>query len=102
MRRIRVALLLLSLAILLPVALLAWRALGGLAYERAARHQVVAERAFEEMERALSEFLAREEARPAAQYRFYDDSGARSPLSWPRAAGGRTGAAHAARSGRSA
>jgi signal transduction histidine kinase len=84
MRRIRVALLLLSLAILLPVALLAWRALGGLAYERAARHQVVAERVFEEMERALSEFLAREEARPAAQYRFYLDDGiTRSPLSQP-------------------
>jgi signal transduction histidine kinase len=84
MRRIRVALLILSLAILLPVGLLTWRALEGLAYERAARHQVVAERSFEEMERALSEFLAREEARPAAHYRLYlEGSGERSPLSLP-------------------
>jgi signal transduction histidine kinase len=81
MRRIRVALLLLSLAILVPVAVLAWRAQSGLAYERAVRHQAVADRAFEEMERALSEFLAREEARPSAQYRFYlPESGERSPL----------------------
>jgi signal transduction histidine kinase len=84
MKRIRIALLILSLAVLLPVGLLTWRALEGLAYERTARHQVVAERAFEEMERALSEFLAREEARPAAHYRpFLEESGERSPLSLP-------------------
>jgi signal transduction histidine kinase len=84
MRRIRVALLLLSLAVLLPVVLLTWRALQGLAYERAARHQVVAERAFEEMERALSEFLAREEARPSSHYRaVLAETGERSPLAAP-------------------
>jgi signal transduction histidine kinase len=80
MRRIRVALLLLSVALLLPIGVLTWRALHGLAYERAARHQVVAERVFEEMERGLSEFLAREEARPAAHYHFYLANGERSPL----------------------
>jgi len=80
MRRIRVALLLLSLAILLPVALLTWRALQGLAYERVARHQVVAERTFEEMERALSEFLAAEEARPSSDYRSVLPGGERAPL----------------------
>ena len=80
MRRIRVALLLLFVALLLPIGVLTWRALDGLAYERAARHQAVAERVFEEMERALSEFLAREEARPAAHYRFYLANGERSPL----------------------
>jgi signal transduction histidine kinase len=86
MKRIRIALGVLSLAVLLPVALLTWRALQGLAYERSARHQVVAERSFEEMERALSEFLAREEARPAAHYRLYlEETGERSPLSLPAA-----------------
>jgi signal transduction histidine kinase len=85
MRRIRVALLLLFVALLAPIGVLTWRALDGLAYERAARHQVVAERVFEEMERALSEFLAREEERPAAHYHFYLASGERSPLSSPPA-----------------
>src|SRR5206468_111486 len=56
MTRIRIALALVSLAVLGLVALLAWRANEGLAAERAVRHEAVAERAFEEMERALSEF----------------------------------------------
>src|SRR5262249_42232551 len=81
MRRIRIALALVSLAALALVALLAWRANQGLAAERAVRHQAVAERAFEEMERALSEFLAREEARPFDQYAYTSPvSGERSPL----------------------
>ena len=85
MRRIRVALLLLFVALLAPIGVLTWRALDGLAYERAARHQAVAERVFEEMERALSEFLAREEERPAAHYHFYLANGDRSPLASPPA-----------------
>ncbi len=81
MRRIRIALLFSSLAALGLVALLAWRANQGLAAERAVRHQAVAERAFEEMERALSEFLAREEARPFDHYAYTSPvSGERSPL----------------------
>ena len=81
MRRIRIALALASLAALGLVALLAWRAQQGLAAESAMRHQAVAERAFEEMERALSEFLAREEARPFEDYAYSSPAtGARSPL----------------------
>jgi signal transduction histidine kinase len=81
MRRIRIALALASLAALGLVALLAWRANQGLAAESAVRHQAVAERAFEEMERALSEFLAREEARPFQDYAYSSPAtGARSPL----------------------
>ena len=81
MRRIRIALALVSLAALGLVALLAWRANQGLAAERAMRHQAVAERAFEEMERALSEFLAREEARPFEDYAYSSPlTGQRSPL----------------------
>ena len=81
MRRIRITLLAVSLALLLPVSVLTWRALDGLALERASRHQTVSDRTFEEMERALSRFLEREEERPFEEYRYYlGDSGRRSPL----------------------
>ncbi len=81
MRRIRIALLAVSLALLLPVGMLTWRALDGLALERASRHQTVSDRTFEEMERALSRFLEREEGRPFEEYRYYlGDSGRLSPL----------------------
>jgi len=84
MRRIRLALLLVSAATLAVVGVLAWRANQGFAAERAMRHQAVAERAFEEMERALGDFLAREEARPFEDYAFYlPVSGERSPLAHP-------------------
>ena len=49
---------------LLAAALLVERALAGVAAEREARHRAVAERVFDEMERALSTFLQQEEARP--------------------------------------
>jgi len=63
------------------VGVLTWRALDGLALERAIRHQTVSDRTFEEMERALSRFLEREEERPFEEYRYYlGDSGRRSPL----------------------
>jgi signal transduction histidine kinase len=81
MRRIRVVLALVSVATLCLVTLLAWRANQGLAAERAVRHEAVAERTFEEMERALTAFLAREEARPFEHYAYYVPvSGERSPL----------------------
>ena len=62
--RLRVAFTLLAIALLAPTALLVQRALAGVAAEREARHRAVAERVFDEMERALSELVAREEARP--------------------------------------
>jgi signal transduction histidine kinase len=84
MKRIRITLLAVSAALLVLVAVLAWRALDGLAFERALRHRTVAERTFEEMERALSRFLESEEARPFEDYRFYlAGSGTRSPLARP-------------------
>ena len=64
MRRLRILLFVVALAIGVPVALLAWRALDGLAMERAVRQQAVAERAFDEMERQLTGFLEVEERRP--------------------------------------
>jgi signal transduction histidine kinase len=86
MRRIRLTILLVSVALALPVGMLVWRTLEGLALERAVRHQALAERTFDEMERALSRILEREEARPPSHYRFYlEGSGARSPLAAPLA-----------------
>jgi hypothetical protein len=70
-RRVRAALFALSAVLLVLVGALAWRAHAGLQAERALRHRAVAERAFEEMERALSEWLEREEGRPVEHYAFY-------------------------------
>jgi signal transduction histidine kinase len=77
MTRIRIALLAVSLGLMIPVGLLVVRALDGVALERSVRHEAVAERAFEEMERALTTLLQAEEERPFAQYRFYLPADAR-------------------------
>jgi len=45
------------------------------AFETTVRHRMVADRSFDEMERALSRFLEREESRPFSEYRFYLDGG---------------------------
>ena len=84
MRRVRIALLAVSVVILTLVGALAWRAHQGLLAERALRHRAVAERAFEEMERELSSWLTREENRPVEHYAFYlPGSAVRTPLSGP-------------------
>ena len=67
--RLRVGFALLAITLLAPTALLVQRALAGVAAEREARHRAVAERVFDEMERALSELVAREEARPVGAWR---------------------------------
>jgi signal transduction histidine kinase len=68
MRRFRLLFLVFSLAIIAPVALLVDRALRSVALEREMRHQALAERVFDEMERALSRLLEREEGRPFERY----------------------------------
>ncbi|MGH7899558.1 MAG: sensor histidine kinase [Candidatus Binatia bacterium] len=68
MRRFRVLFVGVSLVLLGLMALLVHRALGGVALERQMRHQAVAERVFDEMERALSNLLETEEARPLERY----------------------------------
>jgi signal transduction histidine kinase len=60
----------LALLLALPAALLVRRALASVALEREARERAVAERAFDEMERVLSELLREEEARAAGDYDF--------------------------------
>lgn len=69
MTRLRLAFALLAVALLVPAGLLVERALRGVSAEQEARHRAVAERVFDEMERALSELVAREEARPVGVWR---------------------------------
>ena len=68
MKRIRWTLLLLALGIALPAGLIVQRAIASLELESAVRHEAVAERIFDEMERSLSDFLLREESRPPTDY----------------------------------
>ena len=68
MNKIRWTLLLLALGIALPAGLIVQRAIASLELESAVRHEAVAERIFDEMERSLSDFLLREESRPPTDY----------------------------------
>jgi signal transduction histidine kinase len=68
MRRVRIRFALLAVALLVPLALLVGRVLRSLDLERRMRHQVVAERVFDEMERALSEVLDGEEGRSSEKW----------------------------------
>jgi signal transduction histidine kinase len=71
----------LALAVGVPMAFLVARALAAERFETEVQHQVVAERAFDEMERALSAWLAEEEARPFEAYAWERPAGAPpSPL----------------------
>src|SRR5215470_9021532 len=85
MARLRLVFALLAVAILAASALLARRALHAGDVERAARHETLAARLYDEMEGALSGFLRREEDRPIGQYEFSSlaEGGGRvrSPLS---------------------
>jgi len=68
--RLRLVFVLLALVLVVPGALLVRRALASVALEREARERAVAERAFDEMERALTQLLRAEEERPASDYDF--------------------------------
>src|SRR5262245_53052856 len=70
MRRLRLVFAGVCAVLLVGLALLVRRAVDSVALERGLRHRAVADRVFDEMERALSEFLAREEERPFGQYRY--------------------------------
>ena len=88
MTRLRFTFVALALLLLLPLGLLVSRALVSLANERELRHQIVAERIFDEMERELTALVRREEDRPFEHYRSYyvsESSGTpiRSPLADP-------------------
>ena len=86
MTRIRIALALIALGVLVPAGFLVWRALEGVSLQQRVQHEALAARVFDEMERELSRLLEAEEARPFAHYRFYASDvpgGPRSPLSFP-------------------
>lgn len=73
MTRLRIALVLLFIALAIPVGALVIRALASAEIERRVRYETVSERIFDEMERTLSDFLVREEARSPIEYRFQAD-----------------------------
>jgi signal transduction histidine kinase len=68
MRRFRILFVAIAVLVAVPVGLLLQRAVASVELETRTRHQAVAERIFDEMERALSEMLVGEEARPFGQY----------------------------------
>jgi signal transduction histidine kinase len=72
-RRLPLVLALLAVALLVPTGLLVHRALRGAGAEQEERHRAVAERLFDEMERALSDLVTREEARPVESWRAASD-----------------------------
>ncbi len=76
MNGVRLRFLALAVLLLVPVGLLIQRTLESLEFERRARHDAVAERVIDEMERGLSKLLETEEARPFADYRVAPESGA--------------------------
>jgi signal transduction histidine kinase len=70
MRRFRILFVVVTIVLLVPLAMLVQRAVHSVELERRTRQQTVAERVFDEMERALSELLAREEDRPFGEYSY--------------------------------
>jgi len=72
--RLRLVLALLAIALVVPSALLVHRALRGAEAESVARHQAVAERLFDEMERALTDLVTRAEARAVEAWSASEDT----------------------------
>jgi hypothetical protein len=66
--RLRIAFLLLAAALLVPLGLLVRSVDARLEAQRRLRHELVAERIFDEMERELTALLQHENARPSAAY----------------------------------
>ena len=79
MRRFRLLFLIFAVALLAPLAVLVHRAQRSAALERQMRHQAVAERVFDEMERELSGVLDSEEQQPFDRFGLDRD--------WPFAVG---------------
>ncbi|MET0385850.1 MAG: hypothetical protein ABW321_07820 [Polyangiales bacterium] len=66
--RLRLAFVVLAAALLVPLALLLRSVESRLEAQRRLRHEIVAERVFDEMERELTQLLLREGERPSAAY----------------------------------
>lgn len=85
MKRLRLTIVVAALILCLPLGLLVSRALRSVEAEKDLRHEIVAERVFDEMERELTSFLRTEEERPFEHYRYFylreeDATLTRSPL----------------------
>ncbi|MEM6531325.1 MAG: HAMP domain-containing sensor histidine kinase [Myxococcota bacterium] len=85
MNRLRLVFAAVAVALLVPVTLIVRVTLEAVAIERAQEHEAVADRVFEEMQRALETLLDEEERRPPGQYKKYfvpsgDTTLTRSPL----------------------
>jgi hypothetical protein len=76
--RLRLGFLALGVLLLVPLALLLREAESRLEAQRQLRHQIVAERVFDEMERELGLLLASERERPSAAY----DAPPRAQSAW--------------------
>lgn len=74
--RLRVAFTLLGLLLIVPLGMLVRGVQARLEAQRRLRHQIVAERVFDEMERELTALLERERARPSSAYATVDTQAA--------------------------
>ena len=81
--QLRWVLILIALGIDLPAILVVLRATEALDLEEANHHETIAERIFDEMERSLSDFLVREESRPADDHHDPTSGTAGSQLGLP-------------------
>lgn len=66
--RLRIAFVAIGLVLLTALGLFARSAMSRIAHQRKLRHDVVAERIFDELERELTVYLSSESARPSAAY----------------------------------
>ena len=80
LRRLRIGFVVLWVALLVPIALLMWSAESRLETQRRLRHEVVAERVFDELEREITLMLDRESRRPAYTSLSNTDPDAWSPF----------------------
>ena len=71
MKRLRFTIVVAALILCLPLGLLVSRAIRSVEAEQDLRHEIVAERVFDEMERELTAFLRTEEERPFEHYRYF-------------------------------
>ncbi|NNL86471.1 MAG: HAMP domain-containing histidine kinase, partial [Myxococcales bacterium] len=74
MKRLRLVFALLAVLLAVPTLLFVRHTRESLRVEHELRHRAVAARVFDEMERALSVWLAEEDARPTGHYRYYTDA----------------------------
>jgi hypothetical protein len=85
-KKIRIVFIALAIGLWVPMLFLVRGALQSVSLEREVRHQTLAERVFDEMERRLGEISERETVRSFAEYSFYlagTGDASRSPLSRP-------------------